>query len=73
MDKCCGTCRWIKPVLKASENDYWTCDYPWSKLPKPHVAVIHLQFCRNPGWHHLNVGDPHADYGKDCPTYEAQP
>lgn len=67
----CGTCKWIQPVLKGSENDYWSCGYP--KVPMPYFNQMMLQMARNPRYRLLSVGDPASDFGKACPTYEAKP
>lgn len=67
----CRSCKWIGPILKGSENDYYQCDYP--KVPKPYFDIMMLQYARNPQWLHRSVGDPDSDYGATCPTYEARP
>ena len=69
--KCCGTCKWIQPILKGSENEYWQCGFP--AVPRPYFEMMMLQFGRNPHYRHLSVGDPQSDYGATCQTYEAKP
>lgn len=66
----CGNCKWIKPILKASENEYFQCGYP--SVPKPYADAIFLQMAKNPHHRVLSIGDPQSAYGKDCPTWHAK-
>jgi hypothetical protein len=71
MKQCCGNCKWVGKILKASENDYYQCNYP--KVPRPYAEQMMLQFARNPHYRLLSIGDPKSDYGASCQTYEAKP
>lgn len=69
----CENCKWLLPILKVSENEYFMCGWPRDRASKPYQNAVGLLYARNPRYHHLSVGDPTSDYGKDCSTWEPKP
>jgi hypothetical protein len=69
MTRCCGNCRWIEPILKASEIEYYGCGY--RPLSRPLIDILFNE--RGEKNYLLNVGDPASDYAELCVCYKEVP